>query len=503
MSRTETQTPKTIFRELEKYKVSKNLLRLEKDGQLVLCNTLHVMPLLVTQGADVVKSALDAVGHPSNGNPPGDAQLYETFHTHHLIVTADDEEKAPYIDFQYKPEERKAGMTMYLLMSQDCNLRCRYCFAHEFPYRQKEHMPLAVAKRAVDRNVRRMTANGSLSLVFFGGEPLMNWPVIKDLILYVESDIKPTHKKKTLSYHITTNLSILPDDFVEWVKKYKITLLTDVDGHRAEEHNMLRPTAQGGGSYEMILANIAMLHGEGIDVEVRSTICACNQEHIYRIAAAMKELTGTGAVLELVSPFDSSQQPIAQDLLPNIDRYIEDVVAIYRSGSPPVENIFPINKLFEKIRGGQGTPLGCGMPWGNIHVIDHRGDVYMCTYLVGQEEYKMGNVFDDGVTYSHEKEAVRNALMQVHVDHTRSCKSCSWKYLCSGHCPIARLAVEANERQGKNIPDYVKKYTFAKSCKANRTFLQTLLWDLATNTVPVPPAGKGRPDQVKEPACPV
>jgi uncharacterized protein len=478
MENQKTSSNGPVISNLAQYKVSKNLLRIEKNGQLLLTNTLSITPLLITQGKELVEAALNAVG-TSVKEPPGDEQLYQTFLNHHIIVPSSDDEKAPYVDFSYNPEEKKSGMTMYMLVSQDCNLRCKYCFAHEFPYRQKKQMPFDVATQAIRRNVKRLLANGKISIV--------------------EKEIKPEHKKKEFPYHITTNLTNLPDDFVQWIKRYKITLLTDLDGHRAFEHNFLRPTADGKGSFEQIINNIAMLNKEGIKVEVRSTICASNQDYIFEISKKMNELNGGGAVLELVSPFDCLQRPIPEDLLPDIDRYIKNVSIIYRSGSPPVENIFPINKKLERLRDGKGGALGCGMPWGNIHVIDHLGDVYMCTYLVGQEKYKMGNVFDDGFTYSNEEKAVRNALKSVHVDHVQSCSKCSWRYLCSGHCPIARLAVEANEEKGQKVPAYVKKYTFAKSCKMSRTFYETLLWDLASNKLPVPPVGGNRADT--EPIC--
>ena len=489
MNQNNIKSSKTIISNLENFKKSKNLLQLEKEGQILLVNTLSIQPLLVTHGKELIKSALKAIG-TSIKDPPGDEQLYQLLFDRNIILHSSKEETPPQADYKYRPEDRKSGMTLYLLISQDCNLRCKYCFADEFPYRQKQQMSFNVASRAIEKNVNRLLANGSMQIVFFGGEPLMNWPLIKDVIVFVEQKIKPYHKKKELKYHVTTNLTNLPEDFIPWVKQYNITILTDVDGHRAQEHDFLRPAVDGKSSFERIVNNIDLLKKEGIRVEVRSTIAASNQKQIFNISKKLKEFSGVGSVLELITPFDCSQNPISENLLPDIDIYLEDMKKIYKSGKPPVENIFPINKHLEKIRSGKGSPIGCGMPWGNIHVIDYRGDVYMCTYLVGQEKYKMGNVFDEGLTYSNEQEAVNHAFMNVHVDHVPACSKCSWKYICSGHCPIARLALEANEANGKPMPAYVKKYTFKKSCKMTRTFYEMLLWDLANNKLPLPPEEK-------------
>jgi uncharacterized protein len=486
MEKKTTNANGSIRAHLGQYRLSRNLLSLEREGQLLLVNTLEIRPVLVKHGKDLVKAALRAVG-TDDQTPPGDDVLYQTLYDCRVIVHAtQDKEEVPFLHFSYNPRHPKSSISLYLLVSQDCNLRCQYCFADEFPYRQPRQMGRKVAFRAIRRNLPRLREDGNLTIIFFGGEPLMNWDLVKEVLRYVEEEVKPQNPRIHIRYTMTTNLTLLPDDFIPVVKAHDLHLLTDLDGHRADLHDVLRPTVGGGGSYARIVRNIATLRKAGVDLEIRATICATNQAFVREMAEDLRERSGSpGASLELVTPFDCGQEPLDQKWLPDIDRYLADIEALYVTGNPAAENLFPVNKCLAKLRSGYGATVSCGMPWGNMHIVDHLGDVYMCTLLVGQERYKLGNVFDAGFAYAQEEVAVETALRAVHVDLVPLCRECQWKYLCTGHCPIARLAIEAREAQDKNVPDHVKQYTLDKSCKVTKHLYERLLWDLANGELPV------------------
>jgi len=136
-----------------------------------------------------------------------------------------------------------------------------------------------VAFRSVERCLEGLDAQGSLEIIFFGGEPLLNWPLAKDVITHCEKRLKTEHPDKELKYHLTTNLSFMPDDLIAWAKKYNITFPCDVDGPEAI-HNRCRPFKDGRPSHEIITGNIRRLVDEGLKVDLRATVTALNQDHL-------------------------------------------------------------------------------------------------------------------------------------------------------------------------------------------------------------------------------
>jgi len=225
-------------------------------------------------------------------------------------------------------------MSIYFLICQGCNLACKYCFATDYKTSSKLDMPWRVAKQTMDRCFDVLQPNGKVTINFFGGEPMLNWPLIKKIILYTqELRERPEYSKKRVDYHLTTNLTIMPDDLIEWMKHYEITLLTDVDGPR-EVHDALRPYVHGGGSYDRIVRHVEMLRENGICYEVRSTITSVNQDRMDEVVDAVTQLQRDqkGCVLEAMCPFEASGNVKPMEMLPDPLRYGRNLLRLYRSG---------------------------------------------------------------------------------------------------------------------------------------------------------------------------
>jgi uncharacterized protein len=461
------------------YHLTPCLIHLERNGNLLLASGARVMPFVVTTGKEVVLRAIEALGkEPSMTRGELEefigAELTDTLVKHHILVGKGIDEIP---DPKVPPAgHKKGGMTIYFLISQGCNLACTYCFATEYKTDEKKNMPWETAQRIVDRCFDTLNPTGEVTYNFFGGEPMLNWPLVKRIIEYTEEKkLAPENAKKKVTYHITTNLTIFPDDFVEWLKKYNISILTDVDGPK-EIHDALRPYTTGRGSHDVIMKNIEKLKENNIRYEVRSTITSDNVDKMDEIADYVSGIQahGKGCVLEAVCPFEASAKVKPVEMIPDPELYMENLYRIYRSGRIALPNLNPINKVYEKVVAGElGSKVGCGTPWSNIWIVDHQGDVYSCTFLTGNPDFLVGNVFDEGEFKNYEK-YVDQMLETLNVDHIERCQDCVWKYMCSGGCPAIRILYE---RCGLRHPKF-DAYVEQMQCKLRREFYETILWDI-------------------------
>lgn len=152
------------------------------------------------------------------------------------------------VDFKKRQTVVKA---LYLHIAHDCNLACRYCFAEEGEYHgRRALMSYEVGKKALDFLVANSGNRVNLEVDFFGGEPLLNWQVVKDLVAYGRSLEEPNHKK--FRFTLTTNGILLDDEILEFANKEMANLVLSIDG-RKEIHDLMRPYRGGQGSYDKVV----------------------------------------------------------------------------------------------------------------------------------------------------------------------------------------------------------------------------------------------------------
>ena len=328
---------------------------------------------------------------------------------------------------------------MCLLISHDCNLRCKYCFASTGDYGEgRKLMTFETGKKAIDFLIENSGDRVNLELDFFGGEPLMNFDVVKQIVEYARG--KEKEHNKNFRFTITTNGMLLTDEKIDFINKEMSNVVLSIDG-RKEVNDRLRVRVDGTGSYDKILEGYKKLVSKRGDKDyyVRGTFTKYNLDfsndvmHLYELG------------------FDQvSVEPVMADKEMPYAIVEDDLEAIYKEYEVLADKI-------EKIRenGGfcnffhfmldldQGPCAikrlrGCGS--GNEYVaISADGDIYPCHQFVGIPEFKMGNL-EDGTFDNSIKEKFAN----THVYAKDDCKKCWAKFYCSGGCNANNFLYEGD-----------------------------------------------------------
>ena len=465
-----------------KLSITKNLIVLERgQDELLLVNSFHLQPLYIQKGRDYIKRFLETAKQLDSKEKildafPEDGQLLNLLMAHHIIILADSDkdghDQTDIAAFK-KMNKDRPGMSLYLLLSQSCNLSCIYCLngARTYSTGRNLNMSEQVAYRSVEQCLNSLSDKGKLEVAFFGGEPLLNWPLAKQVIKYCEDILKPKYPDKEIHYHITSNLSVLPNDLVEWAKQYQITFLCDVDGPESI-HNQCRPYKGGKPSHSDIVANIRHLIDSGLDISLRATMTAINQHRMVEIVEHHKAIGARGSALVPVNPVNSDEDILLDSLLPDPEIIIRGLTDVYESRIYDSDHLFPFSIYSSKVEPGARVVMGCGAPYGNTPVVDVNGDAYPCIYLVGIKKYLMGNVLRD----DYPDNTLLDWMMEfLHVDNIHQCQSCSWRYICGGGCPVGRLTILDNPTVTPRVIDYCSQI----SCEYTKKILELLFWELA------------------------
>ncbi len=316
-----------------------------------------------------------------------------------------------------------------LHIAHDCNLRCKYCFAEEGEYHgRRALMSLEVGKKALDFLVKSSGKRKNLEVDFFGGEPLMNWDVVKGLVEYGRSLEEPFGKK--FRFTLTTNGMLLNDEIIEFANKEMANIVLSIDG-RKEIHDKMRPLAGGQGSYDTILPKFKKVaeSRNQTNYYVRGTFTHFNKD----FAADVCHLADLGFKQISVEPVVASEdedyaltEADLPEVLAEYDKLASEMLKRHKEGK--IFNFFHFMIdlgggpcVYKRLSGcGSGTEYLAVTPWG---------DLYPCHQFVGQEEFLMGNV-DEGITNTE----ISDKFRDCNVYSKPKCKECFAKFYCSGGC---------------------------------------------------------------------
>lgn len=337
--------------------------------------------------------------------------------------------------YQYHPSfvhREPVVKALCLNVAHDCNLKCKYCFAAQGDFGgEKELMSFEVGKAAIDYLIANSGSRNNLEIDFFGGEPLMNFEVVKQLVDYGRSVEKDYNKN--IRFTITTNGVLLNDEIIDYINENMHNVVLSLDGRKEVNDNM-RPTLNDKGSYDITLPRFKKLvekRAKDKYYYIRGTFTRDNLD----FSKDVMHFADLGFKLTSVEPVvgdESNPYALREEDLPKIFEEYEKFAVEYADRQLQGDGF----KFFHfMIDLNQGPCVikritGCGA--GNEYLsVTPNGDIYPCHQFVGNEEFKMANIFDEEIVLP---ENLKNMFREAHVYTKEECKQCWNKFYCSGGC---------------------------------------------------------------------
>ncbi len=347
------------------------------------------------------------------------------------------------IDFKKRQTVVKA---LCLHIAHACNLSCRYCFAGEGEYRgDRSLMSFEVGKKALDFLVSNSGSRRNLEVDFFGGEPLMNFDVVKKLVEYGRS-LEKEHDKH-FRFTLTTNGVLLDDDIIEFANQEMDNIVLSIDG-RKEVHDHMRPKKDGSGSYDLILdkfKRVAESRGQQ-KYYVRGTFTHYNLDFVEDVLHLADEGFRQISVEPVVAGPDEPYA-IREEDIPVIcegyDRLAREMIEREKAGRGFTFFHYMIDLtggpcVYKRLSGcGSGTEYLAVTPWG---------DLYPCHQFVGNEAFLLGNV-NEGIVNSE----LCDRFKLCNVYAKEECRNCFAKFYCSGGCAANAYNMHGNINQPYEI----------------------------------------------------
>lgn len=330
------------------------------------------------------------------------------------------------MDFKKRTTVVKA---LCLHIAHDCNLACKYCFADEGEYHGKrELMSYEVGRKALDFLVANSGSRTNLEVDFFGGEPLMNFEVVKQLVKYGRSLEEPNNKK--FRFTLTTNGVLLDDDILEFANKEMSNLVLSLDG-RKEVHDLMRPRRGGQGSYDTVVPKFikAAESRNQMNYYVRGTYTRNNldfaKDVIHMADLGFEQISVEPVVADKSESYAIREEDI-DTLIKQYDELTAEMIKRKKEGKP-----FNFFHFMIDLSGGPCVAKrlsGCGSGTEYL-AVSPSGELYPCHQFMGMKDFLLGNV-DEGVIRTD----IRDEFKLCNVYAKEKCKNCFAKFYCSGGC---------------------------------------------------------------------
>lgn len=316
-----------------------------------------------------------------------------------------------------------------LHVAHTCNLNCNYCFASQGKYKgERALMSFDVGKQALDFLIANSGSHVNLEVDFFGGEPLMNWDVVKKLVAYARSREKECNKN--FRFTLTTNGVLIDDDVIDFADKEMYNVVLSLDG-RKEVHDRLRKNYAGEGSYDLIVPKFKRLVEKrgNKGYYVRGTFTHNNTDFVNDILH-MADLGFDQLSMEPVVCSPGDEYALTEEdmpvLLEQYELLADEMLNRGREGKGFVFYHYMIDLaggpcIYKRISGcGSGTEYMAVTPWGEL---------FPCHQFVGEEKYSLGDVWN-GIN----NKAIQDEFKKCNVYSHPECADCWAKLYCSGGC---------------------------------------------------------------------
>ncbi len=326
--------------------------------------------------------------------------------------------------------EENVVKAMCLHICHDCNLRCHYCFADGGTYMSsREYMSFEVGKNAIDFMIENSKNRKNLEIDYFGGEPLMNFEVVKQITEYAKEQGEKFHKN--FKFTMTSNCMLLDDEKIEWLNAEMDNIVLSIDG-REEVHNELRKTPNGKGSWEIAIRNALKLkkvRGQK-DYYIRGTFTANNLD-FHKDVVHLVDLGFEQISIEPVVLPDSDKYSLKEEHLPEIYASYDELSKVYRLYRKTDDKWFNFFHFMCDLENGpcmQKRIKGCGAGVEYFAVTPF-GQIFPCHQFASKPEFLVGNVFDKKIN-----KKVTDIFLNSSLQTKSECLECWAKYQCGGGC---------------------------------------------------------------------
>jgi uncharacterized protein len=333
-------------------------------------------------------------------------------------------------DIALRDSSKSFIKALCLNIAHDCNLKCKYCFAEEGEYNgRRKLMSLETGKKAVDFVIKQSGSRRNIEIDLFGGEPLMAFDTIKEIVAYAKEQEK-LHKKN-IRFTMTTNATLLNDEIMEYIDKNMGNIVLSIDG-RQTVNDKVRTYSDGSGCYDDILPNIkkmADMRDRSKQYYVRGTFTNANLD-FDKDVIHMAELGFDEISIEPVVLSEDNELALKEEDLPQIyeayDRLYDEMLNRHREGK-----IFKFYHFNIDLQGGPciyKRIAGCGA--GHEYVaVTPEGDIYPCHQFVGNDVFKLGSIYTGEFN-----EAMAVEFKNAHIYNKPKCRDCWARFYCSGGC---------------------------------------------------------------------
>ena len=392
---------------------------------------IHVIDELTDRVLDIYKGDNRADVHAALDATEEAAELDELMDEIDELIKAEMLYAPMSEDFKLVAAEKPIVKALCLNIAHDCNLACKYCFASQGDYGgvKRELMSFDVAKRAVDFLISMSGPRQHCEIDFFGGEPLLNWDVVKQTVEYIES-IQAQHNK-IFKLTLTTNGVLLTQDKIDYVNEHNMSLVLSIDG-REEVHNRMRPSAGGTDTYKTVAKNLvnAVKQRDGREYYVRGTYTHNNLDFVKDVMA-MSDLGFEHLSMEPVVGKEG-EYVLRDEDLPILEKEYEKLADLYlqrqKDGWGEKFNFFHFRMDLYRGPCMAKRLRGCGAGHEYMAVVPN-GDIYPCHQFVGRDGYVLGNVYEGLKNFDIPRE-----FRNTHVFTKPTCAACWAKFFCSGGC---------------------------------------------------------------------
>lgn len=356
-------------------------------------------------------------------------------------------------------------------LTYDCNLRCKYCYAGEGNYgMHRDYMNICTAEKVADFLIKTSGEANNISILFFGGEPLMNFNILKYFVLYCNSKAD----KKT-DYTVVTNGTLLTDKIMEFFNEYNIKIQVSIDGNKKIQ-DFLRPFPGNIGSYDIIERKIKKITSDHNErCSARATVNHNNLE----LTGITKELLNMGfkyMSLEMITSPESNELHLTEtdagQLLVEYKKLADYYLNQIKEGNRFIIEGF--SKTFNSTCNNMRKFYGCGV--GRTFIaISPGGDIYPCHRFQGMKEWKIGDIYN-GIDRHF-----RNMFLNIFVENIEDCAGCWARYYCGGGCIMESMVYNNSIYKPPERLCNIRKYEielalsiYADLVKDNKDFLDSL-----------------------------